>query len=173
MTDNIFDLSKFVGASNDIETKPATQSDIDASLVGYEPVALSDWKNIPYGSYIRYVRKDGAFRRGGIVQGVWSNKDSSGAEVIKIDITAGFGAQTSKWSITSNSVEKVWIKRQVNQINHTASHGLTDMSELREDIDFCKDSIKQLTKEMQKMQSDQVRITGLLKKIIDSRGRMV
>lgn len=166
MTDNIFDLSKFAGASNDIEAKTATPSDPEASLVGYEPVALSEWKNIPYGSYISYLRKDGAFRRGGIVQGVWSNMNSSGVEVIKIDISAGFNARMSKWSITSNSVEKVWIKRVAGQINPA---GLNDTAELREDIEFCKDSIKQLVKEIQKMQNDQIRITGLLKKIIDSR----
>ncbi len=169
MADNIFDLSKLAGSTNDIETKTSTSLDHESNLVGYEPVNFTDWKNIPQNSYIRYLRKDGSFRRGGIVQNVWSHIDKTGAEVIKIDISATFNSQATKWSITSNSVEKIWIKRPVGQVNHTMMQGLAEISELSDDINFCKDSIKQITKEIQKIQNDQIRITNIVKKMIESK----
>ncbi len=166
---NIFDLSAIAGAIRESEKRPVEPVDQESSLIGYELVAPDDWKTIPSGSYIRYLRKDGSFRKGGIVQGVWCNLDKFGEDVIKIDISAGFSSQTTKWSITSNSVEKIWIKRPSNLPPAPSLRSTHETLEIKEDIEFCKDSIKQLTKEIQKIQSDQIRITSLLKKIIDQR----
>lgn len=165
---NIFDLSKIASPSNDIESKPVEPIDQESSLIGYELILPNEWKSIPYGAYIRYLRKDGAFRKGGIIQGVWSNIDKSGNEVVKIDISAGFNSRIAKWSITSNTVEKIWIKKMNNSQSAPMSAS-ADISELKEDIEFCKDSIKQLSKEIQKMQNEQMRIIGILKKLLDSR----
>lgn len=170
---NIFDLSKIASPVNDVEAHPSDSTDQESSLVGYELVLPNEWKNIPFNSFIRYLRKDGSFRKGGLIQGVWNNLDKSGNEVVKIDITAGFGSKITKWSIVSNSIEKIWIKRPSGQSSGLSGmqgmSGMTDMSELKEDIEFCKDSIKQLTKEIQKMQNEQIRIIGILKKLLDSR----
>jgi hypothetical protein len=169
---NIFDLSKIAAPSNDIESKPANDVDQESSLIGYELIIPTEWKYIPYGSYIRYLRKDGSFRKGGIVQGVWSNLDKSGNEVVKIDITAGFSSKVTKWSIVGSSIEKIWIKRMQQQSgvsNISGVSGVSDLTDIKEDIEHCKESIKQLTKEMQKMQNEQIRVIGVLKKILDSR----
>lgn len=168
MTDNIFDLSKIVTPSNDVEAKPIDEVNQEALLLGYDLTLPIDWKSIPYGSYIRYLRKDGSFRKGGIVQGVWANTDKIGNEIVKIDIMAGYGTRTTKWSITSNNIEKIWVKKSQQtqlQSQSQSQYHADNINELREDVDMCKESIKHLTKEIQKIQTDVVRVIALIKKL--------
>ncbi len=160
--ENIFDLSKIATQTNDIETTPA-EVDQESLLIGYEVVVPTEWKFIPYGSYIRYLRKDGTFRKGGIVQGVWANTDKNGNEVVKIDITAGFGPRITKWSITSNNIEKIWIKRSQQQTH------MVDLVEIKEDVETLKESMKQIIKELQNMKHEQIRTVGLIKKIYEAK----
>jgi hypothetical protein len=164
MTDNIFDLSKIAGSSSDVEKKipVITEKDIDKSLIGYELVVPDEWKRLQYGTLIRYLRKDGAFRKGGVVQGVCEITDSSGENIVKIEMKPEYVSSMAKWAVTSSNIEKIWAKQQPKSSFITPIHGLED---IKEDLEMCKNSIKQISKEIQKMHSEQMRIVNLIKKL--------
>jgi CRISPR/Cas system-associated endoribonuclease Cas2 len=105
------------------------------------------------------LNKDGAFRKGGVVQNVWLQKDKDGQEVVKIEVLAGYGPKTTKWSITNTKVEKIWVKEGLQRIQTN-----TGVSELKEDIEYCKASIQQLKKEIQKINNDQARLIEIVRK---------
>ncbi len=155
--ENIFDLSKIAAPSHDYEAEAPKEIDREMLLEGYEFVPQNDWKYIPYGSLVRYLRKDGNFRKGGVVQGVWPTTDKEGNNIIKIDISSAFGDK--RWSVNSNTVEKVWVKRSQQQ---TAP---TDISELKEDVESLKESIKQITIQIQKINNEQLLLLGLIKRL--------
>lgn len=159
--ENIFDLSKIAGSSNDVESKHMSASDQEASLIGFDLVPPQEWKLIQPGSQIRYLRNSGEFRKGGTVQDVWTHIDKSGNEIVKIDVTASMGNsyRNAKWSITSQLIDKIWIKKS-EQLRPIA-----DNSGIKDDLDLCKESIKQLTKEIQKINSEQFRMIDLIKKL--------
>lgn len=52
-----------------------TNEQIKELLVGYIEVRKDKWSDIPVGSHIRYVKKDGTFVRGGFVTNHWLNKE--------------------------------------------------------------------------------------------------
>ncbi len=157
MSNNIFDLSKIAAPSYDVENKYNREINQESLLEGYEPVDRKDWRYIINGSHIRYLRKDGSFRKGGIVNEVWISKDSSGNDVIRINISANYGDK--KWSINDAGIEKRWVKKNSQHIM------VNNYSELREDVENCKESIKQLSIQIQKINSEQMRIVNLIKKL--------
>ncbi len=155
--ENIFDLSKVSTPSYDYETPALTERDMESQLDGYNLIPQQDWKKIQAGALIRYLRKDGAFRRGGTVEGVWEIKDKNNIDAIKIDILSSYGGKA--WSITSNSVEKIWTK------NNQAVRSTSNVYELKEDIETCKESIKQLVIQVQTISNQQIRIVNFIKKL--------
>jgi len=155
--ENIFDLSKIITPSYDKEKKYVPEVDKDAALKDFNLVPPNEWKNIPYGAFIRYLRKDGSFRKGGVVQNIWTEVNREGTEVIKIDILSSYGNKS--WSINNNNIEKIWMK------NNTMQTNVLNIVDIKEDIESCKKSIKQLTIQIQKINNEQIRIVKLIKKL--------
>lgn len=171
--ENIFDLDKLVKSiSSNLEEKiPSIDYETEKEetpggnsyeefLVGYKLVPEEEWSKIQVGSLIRYLNKDNTFRKGGAVQGVFKKK---GNNVIRIDIESIYGTR-AKWSILSNKVDKIWIKPSILE-NLSVPNNNVDLEEVKDDIEFCKQSIKLLTTEIQKMKNEQMRILSVIKKL--------
>ena len=170
--ENIFDLSKIVSNTNDIEISGDEVSE-SSLLVGYEPVDPKEWANLSPRTHIRYLNKDGTMRRGGFVSKIWSKKDLKGNAYILIDLVANYGKNSSKWSISSTKVEKIWRKEgsdyedvTVNSVP-TAAKGVDSqvLKDLGDDIEYCKKSIQHITIEIQKIKNEQTRTLELIKKL--------
>ncbi len=161
MTDNIFDLSKLVPQSSDIEVKHEQVELTD----NYELVEKENWDKIPYKTYIRYLRKDGSLRKGGFVKAIWKTKDNSGHDTLKIDLVSGFGFNGTEWSIYSTSVEKIWKRKEnMTEIEQPIIRN-TEIEDMKEEIQYVKKSIDNIKKELQNIKNEQMRIVQLIKKL--------
>ena len=167
--ENIFDLSKIVSSTNDIEI--SNNNSPENLLDGYELVPHSDWVNLKYNTHIRYLNKDGAMRRGGFVKKIWSKTDKMGAIYLVIDLVANFAKNGSSWSISSNKVEKIWKKigSGSNEINIVSSKydniSNSELETIKEDIEYCKGSIQHMIAEIQNLKNEQLRIVELIRKL--------
>jgi hypothetical protein len=159
----IFDLKLLAGSSsNDIEIKKNTLTEINKEdqntlLIGYELVDKNEWKNLQQATHIRYLRKDGLFRKGGYIKAIW-NTDNN----IRIDLVTNFNYNAISWSIYSNNVEKIWKKTSEN-IEHSIINN--DLIELKEKIDDLDEITKILKIEIQKIINEQKRLIELIRKI--------
>jgi hypothetical protein len=159
--ENIFDLSKLVSTTNDVEISH-TEGIRENALKNYEPVPQEEWVNIPYNSHIRYLNKDGSFRMGGFVQRISKSIDKKNDEVVKIELTSSYGGKTTQWAIVSTKVAKIWKKISFDV---EVERPKADLEMLKEDIAFCKESIRHISTELQKMKNEQIRIVELIKKL--------
>lgn len=165
--ENIYDLSKIGGQIDDIKVDANTSKyDQDALLVGYTLVPPDKWSNVSSGSHIRYLRKDGEFRKGGIVTAVYATKDTEGNDTIKFDLISNYGPTAVKWSIYKGSIEKIWAKEENRSVSPVASPRVnTDVSDMKKDMVFCRNAIEDLRKEIQKITNEQMRTIVLIKKL--------
>ena len=73
--ENIFDLTAIVGIQKEEEIKKKsaliTDDEQKALIRDYIEVNKDEWSIIPSNTHIRYLRKDGAFRRGGFIKNSW------------------------------------------------------------------------------------------------------
>ncbi len=168
--ENIFDLSKLVSDTNDVEIKEDSP-EASALLSGYVLLSESEWENIVPRTHIRYLNKDGTMRKGGFVSKIWRKKDAKGKSYILIDLVGNYGKNSTKWTISSSKVEKIWKKEgsEYEDItvkespsiaaNATSSKELKDM---KEELDYCKESIRFLTSEIQKIKNEQARTLEIM-----------
>jgi hypothetical protein len=165
---NIFDLSKLVDKSNDIEIKHDETQNNENSLYGYELVPKNEWEKIPYGTHIRYKKNDGSFKKGGFVKAIWQQKDSKGNDSVKIDLTNGFGERSINWSIYLNNIDKIWQKTnnatEVKQVQSQAQ-AQSQFFDQKEEIDYLNESMKHMKKEMQNMNNELKKMFLLIKKL--------
>ncbi len=160
---NIYDLSKLVNPSQDVEVKTTGPTDNwDSSLHGYELVLENEWEHIPYGTHIRYLRKDGAFRKGGYIKAIWRQKDSKGIDTIKMDLVNGFGTNNTSWSIYLNNIDKIWKK--IDQ-SMEVSHNDSKLFEIKEEVEFLRAENQYIKKELQNLGNEQRKILMLIKKL--------
>lgn len=157
----VFDMASLSGPSNDVEIKPKRPVDIDAIIADSELVPPSEWKNIPIGSKIMYLKKDGEFRKGGIVQNIWAGTDNNS---IKIDITAGYGVKAIYWTIRCEKIDKIWIKRASSTVQQNIAPS-TDIADLRDDVKNCKSAILAITKEIQILNNDIRKLTSIVDRL--------
>jgi hypothetical protein len=158
-TENIFDLSRLV-ANNDVEvvgSRTKTTVDQEKLLQGYEEVDASEWQNMTKDTNIRYLRKDGNMRSGGIIKRIWQEDG-----IIYIEMCSVFNSNANTWRIKLPDIEKIWKKSgQVVITNNQNSIS----SELQERIEYCEKSIKVIQIEIQKINNEQKRIITLISKI--------
>lgn len=154
---DIFDLNKIAGLSYDVEV-PSKKLDMKSMLADYSQVPIQEWKNIPIGAKIRYSRKDGSFKSGGIVRSISiSSKDKS----IKIELASEYIKNPATWSIISTKIDKIWMKNS-GYIPVTSSN--EDLSELKEKVRILEESIAQISKEIQIMRNQIASIYSMVKK---------
>lgn len=167
---NIFNLSKMMPKSVDVEvtnsSSATSEIEQDALLHNYELIDPANWHKLPFRAHIRYLRKDGAFRKGGFVKAVTQTQDLEGKETIKIDLVANFTPNAVSWSIFKGSIDKLWKKIDMTGDTPLVSNvNIEQINEIKEDITFCKNSIEQIKKELQKMSNEQIRTIMLIKKM--------
>jgi hypothetical protein len=159
-SENIYDLSAIIGKNEDVEVKRQTISDgdIDTYLIGYTQVPNSEWKNLKYYDHIRYLRKDGSFRRGGYIKNIWLAPDEG---KIRLELSSGTGYGSRSWNLGLQSVEKIWRK------DGAAESATVDLTEINTKIENLEQVCANLTKEIVRMNNEQKRVLTIIKKIND------
>jgi hypothetical protein len=163
--ENIFDLSKIVPKSNEVEVKEnEIKSGSELNDMEYDLVDKSDWDKIPHKSYIRYEKADGTITKGGYVKSIYKKKDDP--SYIKIDMVTNFSQNNLEWTIYAKNLNKIWKKKnyEIDVTKNNSSENVNYL-EMAEEIDICKQSIDHLKKEMQKMTNEQIRTLNLIKKL--------
>ena len=161
--ENIFDLSKFAPAINDIEVKNnSTGGAVNDD--NFELVDKAQWDKLPIRTYIKYLRTDGTMRKGGYIKTIWRTKDLEGNDSIKIDLVNNLSNSANGWSIYANNIQKLWKKINTDiEITHSVSS--TDIDDVKEDISICKESINLIKIQLQKISTEQMRTITLIKKL--------
>lgn len=136
-------------------------------LKGYELVKKNNWANIQIRSHIRYKRIDtGELRRGGYLIQVIPDIDQEGDQTLKFDLISNFRPDGVKWSVYAKSIEKIWVKPNINPLQVTM-----DLTELKNDIKYCKEQIELIRLSIQKINID--KIENRFQKIDDEQMRTV
>ena len=182
-TVNMFDLTKNDNEKSVIETPQPITSVLsqEESLIGYTEVQQSDWEKIPIGSHIRYLRNDGAFRKGGVIKNFYINSSGyhQGKKVIQMSSSTSYKAQ--QWSVTINDIKKIWKKNITenmnmnmnmnNSINQQTNGDLSllikDNEKHNENIDHLLKMVDGLKISIAELQNDKKRMMNLIKKIHD------
>lgn len=151
MKRKVYDLSKLAPKSKDIEVKKDNENQ-EQLLVDYEDVSPEKWSKLAYGTHIRYLRKDGTFRRGGFIKAIWVSDG-----IIKIDLASSMIPTANNWRIVSNTIDKIWMKKTERGLEQ-------NYTEIKDDVEYCKKSIEFLKREIQKINNEMLRVVAFLKK---------
>jgi hypothetical protein len=174
--ENIFDLTKLIPIEKEEEIKKSysviTESDREKLLAGYTELEESDWCNIAMHSHVRYLRKDGAFRRGGYVKGHWIGTygPKKGKNCIQM-INNLSGYKPTTWNVCVADIAKIWIREDAPKnidntgININNAHSSSTNNEQSESIEFLTKQMEQLKIDMTRMNNEQKRIINLIKKL--------
>ena len=104
--EQIFDLKKLVSNSgNDVEIKTSSNNvnEQNRLLKGYRQISNVEWVNLKQADHIRYLRKDGNFRKGGYIKDIITKED----ELIKIDSVNNFSYKAIAWTIYADNIDKI------------------------------------------------------------------
>lgn len=168
---NIFDLTALVGIQNEQEVKKKdntiTPEAREKMLQNYSELNNTEWESIPILKHIRYLRKDGAFRMGGIVKNLFIGLygTSKGKKCIQLASSPDY--KSTKWTICLNDIEKIWQKN-----NDTGSSDTNLSPEIKNKIQSNNESIEYLLRTVEqnkidiaKIVNEQTRIINLIKKL--------
>ena len=112
---NIFDLTVLSGIQNEQELKKniniVSLEDQAKLLTDYNAVNIADWTSIPKGDHIRYLRKDGSFRRGGFVLNVWVGTYGTSKDKTCIQLSSSPYYKSTKWNVCIDDIDKIWKKK--------------------------------------------------------------
>jgi hypothetical protein len=169
---NMFDLSAFVGTQNDHEVKQAagtTPEEQEKMLRNYTEVDKATWAAIPMDSHIRYLRKDGAFRRGGFVKNSWVGTYGASAGKKCLQLSAAQSYKSTKWTVCLDDIEKIWklnsAGSSAGEKNIISPEILTTVQTNKENIEYLMRAVEQLKIDMAKITNEQTRIINLIKKL--------
>jgi hypothetical protein len=181
--ENIFDLSKLAPIELDHEIqKSSSIITIDEQvklLVGFNELPKSDWGTLKMNDFIRYLRKDGSFRRGGYFKNAWSGTygKNNGKECIQLSSSKSFKGNT--WSVCHDDIDKIWKNANTQikgaSVNNTSNNGqesknidpeiLKNISKNQESIEYMTKSMEQIKIDILKINNEQKRIINLIKKL--------
>lgn len=166
--ENIFDLSKLAPIERDHEIKK-TASHIDIKtqaklLVGFKELQKEDWDKLLINDHIRYLRKDGLFRKGGFFKNSWvgTHGKQKGKNCIQLSSNKSFKGTT--WTICNSEIEKIWKLDHTTETNNT-SNFQSIINKQQETIDYLHKNVDQLKINMFKINNEQKRIINLIKKL--------
>ena len=175
--ENVFDLTKIVKGSNQEEVKksftknPSNTKVIDMPtlLLGYTEANPNDWDSIENGSSIRYMRKDGNFRKGGIVKTKTIGTDVKEGAVC-LHLASGYGPFSKSWIIYLNDIDKIWVrpsKKKQKSEGHKTMDNIPNT--YADDISHLKKQVEQLKIDIVNMNNEQKRIIKLIRKIHETK----
>jgi hypothetical protein len=167
--------------SNKINKPLPTESEL--SLQGYSLIEQSQWDKIPYKTYIKYLRNDGVMRKGGFVKSIVHTLDKNNNDTIRFELVSNFSSNATTWQLYAGNIKKIWKKEgqtyipdenvydprliQPNQVNLTNQVNQIDITEIKEDIEFCKKTIDLLKKETQKNTNDISRMVNVIRELMN------
>ena len=112
--ENIFDLTKLAPIELDHEIQNVsniiTIDEQTKLLQGFVEVPFDDWGTLIYSDYIRYLRKDGTFRKGGYFKNSWIGTYGKNKDKSCIQLSAGSSIKSTTWSICFDDLDKIWKK---------------------------------------------------------------
>ena len=159
--ENIFDLTKLTPIVIQQEVKVDKEKKISLNeqnilLKDYIELPKNKWSDINIGDHIRYLRKDGLFRRGGFFKSSWvvQTGKNEGKQYIQLNTSLYNG---KSWTVSYDDLDKIYIKNiiQNSRIN----------TKNNESIEYLNKSIEQLKIDMLKCTNEQKRIINLIKKL--------
>lgn len=162
--ENIFDLTKLAPVEIQKEVEPISKKitvvDQEKLLKNYEILPRDKWDTLIIGDHIRYLRKDGMFRRGGYYKGAHITQDgkNEGKPYIKLSTSPMYNIKT--WTVPHSDLENIYKKKTNGVIQLTKSS--MDNSET---IEYLTKSVDQLKIDMLKSSNEQKRIISLIKKL--------
>lgn len=154
--DNIFDISanRFADANSGYDMKEL--------LKGYDEIPRAKWEEIEPNTHVRYLRKDGKFRKGGYVVSV--SKVSSGRYKGSTTMTLRHSFGNGKtWNLPCDNVKKIWAKE-----HHGASaNGVPskDLADMKSTLEYLKGKVDSIEVTQQQQANEQSRIVNLIKKL--------
>jgi hypothetical protein len=181
--ENIFDLSKLAPIELDHEIQKSssiiTIDDQVKLLVGFNELPKSDWGTLKMNDFVRYLRKDGSFRRGGYFKNAWAGTygKNNGKECIQLSSSKSFKGNT--WSVCHDDIDKIWKNADTQikgaSVNNTSSNGqdpknidpeiLENISKNQESVEYMTKSMEQIKIDILKINNEQKRIINLIKKL--------
>ena len=180
--ENIFDLSKLAPIELDHEIQKSssiiTIDDQVKLLVGFNELSKSDWGTLKMNDFVRYLRKDGSFRRGGYFKNSWAGTygKNKGKECIQLSSSKSFKGNT--WSVCHDDIDKIWKNEDTQikepSINNTSGvletknidpEILENISKNHESIEYMTKSMEQIKIDILKINNEQKRIINLIKKL--------
>ena len=162
---NIFDLSALAIKNEEEVKQPATIISVDDQkklLVGYEEIAINKWESIPNNYHIRYLRKDGTFRRGGFVKNSWLGLHGKSEGKKCLQLSANLNYNSNKWTICLDEIEKIWQKIAEIKDNSDIKDNIKKNDET---LDFLVKSVEKINIDIAKLSNEQQRIINLIKKL--------
>ena len=102
----------------DYKKKKYTKDEIKDMLKNFKKIESEDWPTIKKGSYIRYYRNDGNFRRGGYVVNNYYDKNNNN-RIIRLICQYGSPPIPDKnptWFIKYSDLKFIWVKELHNNI---------------------------------------------------------
>jgi len=168
---NIYDLSALANVENDIEIKKKENSKMDREqlLKGYDEVPQSEWKSLAYGIHIRYLRKDGLFRKGGFVKNTWVGLTGVNKGKNVIQMCNNMSYKAVKWVISLDKLDKIWKKKNNMYTMPVDNKGVIDSN--KESIEYLRTKVDQFSVDIAKINNEQQRIVNLIKKLHNIRSR--
>jgi len=180
--DNIFDLSKPASVDSSNKTVQSntyqknnqknivTNEEQEQLLENYEEVPRESWETLPVGIHIRYLRKDGTFRRGGYIISVVNIMSGVNKDNKMIQLASNNSPYAKSWSTNLERVQKIWKAKLnsdggVNQINESVS------KETKESIEYLTKNVDQIKIDIAKINNEQQRIVNLIKKLHNIKSR--
>jgi hypothetical protein len=170
---NIFDLTALVGIQNEQELKKTVNAvsidDQTKMLQNYNEVDRDQWDKIHPSSHVRYLRKDGLFRRGGFIKNSWVGLygTSKGKKCLQLSSSPSY--KSTKWTICLDDIEKIWKRNPTSvttcEKNIISPELNTTIQSNKESVEYLVRSVEQLKIDISKINNEQTRIINLIKKL--------
>ena len=128
-------------------------------LENYEEVPRDEWDQIPKNTHIRYLRKDGAFRRGGFIKANYTSSYGEDKGKQSIQLASNLSYKSSKWTVSFDDLEKIW-KKNNSGVPSNNSIPNSQITELANNVKNNKETIEQLNKLISQMRIDITRLTN-------------
>jgi hypothetical protein len=160
--ENMFDLTKLaISTEKQPEIKPSYEKKITLEeqtklLKDYIELSKDKWSNINVGDHIRYLRKDGSFRRGGFFKSSWVVQQGKNEGKTFIQLSSSlYNGKT--WAVIDADLDKIYIKNNKQNLSTNITKN--------ESIEYLNKSVEQLKIDMLKCMNEQKRIINLIKKL--------
>jgi ribosomal protein S16 len=101
--------------------------DMAKLLQGYREVSRSEWSKIKAGVHIRYMRKDGSFKKGGYVI-AHGTRTVDGKDIRSIGLAFTPRSMFVKFQINLDTIERIWAeKKEIGQPTKTVEERLKEV----------------------------------------------